>query len=87
MSKTASILEERVFGKDLKNVNIQQNNKISIKNITFRQDKEKEREKEKLNHSSNNLFNYNLLKPKEDQVRFFNYIRLLPLIKFNRSIK
>jgi len=67
MSKTASILEERVFGKDLKNINVQQNNKISIKNITIRQDKEKE----KLNHSSNNLFNYNLLKTKEDQVKNF----------------
>lgn len=72
ISKTASILEERVFGKDLKNMNIMPNNNIAGKNITFRQDKEKEKEKEKPkenhSHQMNNYFNYNLLKPKDEQV-------------------
>jgi hypothetical protein len=58
-----------VFGKDLKNVNVQQSNPLVAKNITFRQDKEKDREREKLNQSMNNFFNYNLLKSKEEQVK------------------
>jgi hypothetical protein len=40
-------------------------NPLPIKNITFRNEKEKE----KLNQSTNNSFNYNLLKPKEEQVK------------------
>jgi hypothetical protein len=56
ISKAAAILEERVFGKDLKNVN------PKVKNITFRQDKNAHGKEAKV------FSNYNLLKPKEDTV-------------------